>query len=1563
MPVEDKACWVRAVTTGEANGKVQLQRKDTKAAVEMTKEEFAKLSLTTTTEMDDVVDDLTQMTDVSDATMLDALRRRYARDDIYTAIGPVIISCNPYKKVGGCSAEAIAELCKQGMEAPPHVTRVAYIAYTGLVNPAADERQPQSILISGESGAGKTEACKLCLLSLAELSKSSGNATEAALEAAVLMEAFGNAKTVYNNNSSRFGKWCAVYFDHRNKIAACQCEVYLLEKTRIINAPPGERNYHIFYQMQIGASDAERKEWKLESGLDKYAYTKTGSFNVDGVDDKVEWEDSCKKLETLGIAGDQYKQMMKLIAANLAIGNIEFEKAKTGSDRDSTAGAMQIKNPDQLKKVCDLLEVEEKLLNEKMVKRLIKTKSEEYTVMLKESECIDTRDALAKQIYSELFEWIVVQLNDAQKGTLDKSSQDNAERFIGLLDIFGFENFKKNSFEQLCINFTNEKLQAHFMDSLVKLRLEEYSREGIDCEKIQFPDNVKQLTLLDHKSKGVFALLDDQCRAPGGSDQGFVDNCHQTFMGTGKEFKGGSCCYDKPKKSKGGMVGSKYENNKYPSHGGLLDQMSFIVVHFAEAVCYTAEAWLDKNRGYLHPDVAFVLTQSDSALLRELFPMSVLDVTKKSTVGSIFRKSLRSLSATMLTTSQNYVRCIKPNGEKVPDNFDGHFSLRQLRYTGVASVVAIQRSGYPISMTHSEFVGRYRCIALTRPKLLQGSAKEACTALIKAGPEISGCPKGENWLKEQDVQIGVTKVYFRDEIVRKLEQPRLEATRKAAIALQRRQRGKEARLVCSVLLMHSRQCVIIREMLEKHDTDKAGDALEVLSKSWEEVSVPLTLSLGGEPPLLAPAKEEVKELGNEITELEEGLEAEASALADLQAALTAATEEGPKEAFVKLKLALQGAQQASRGLRPDLAAAMAMAEEALVTCLTGNGMSPAAAAAMLAKMKEAQDKYIKDHHISDRNDDHYDDDEHIDEEAHAEAEAAMLAAMEAEAAARAAREAQDAAALAEAEEKARVARELAEWEAEGERQKIEKERAHRAMLASTEQELIKNAAGPDPSVVILTLTLSNDVDMSTAEKDKMKQLVGYTEKSTGATFSDKNTVAKLRKGGLAALQGMLHVHDTIIAVNGQPLKGERVAHAMNADKLPSYELTVARSTATHHAAAVRGEMQGWVYTIKAKDGSALPLKLVKKKWAVLDAKANLTFYDKKRDDKPGRVYAIKGGEVKTPVRKLRGQELKQPPVIDSFIKQMRFPMTLTWPNEEVPHDVVMATVASEERSEWTKALNKTLKALRAQAPTSGWLVKKGGRAKQGMMALFSTNKRRWFVLIQPEQGADAIFRYYDGPPPTMTTPPKGAVVINNQAVLEVSGELKNSFAITSKGDNDPHPITTILAAETNQDMGRWMKAIHSAIGASGGKAKDLKDLNAARKEEAMKLKEKGANSNNLRQLAKLDVEELRELPLRKLKEVRQHTASKSYKQAQRLTTFPPLTHLPLRPATQVAEYIDVVVDPKLKDKKKIADLIMGKRNAAKADAAGRYTDDDDPFGGPPGVLSSWGSTHMMFGEL
>ena len=578
--------------------------------------------------------------------------------------------------------------------------------------------------------------------------------------------------------------------------------------------------------------------------------------------------------------------------------------------------------------------------------------------------------------------------------------------------------------------------------------------------------------------------------------------------------------YDKPKRAKGGGLAGEKHGVSFPSHGAALDGLAFVVVHYAEQVMYTADGWLDKNRGYLHSELAYVLSQSKSDLVSTLFPMASVDTAKKSTVGSLFRRSLRALSTTMLTTSQNYVRCIKPNGVRKPDAFDASFVLRQLRYTGVASVVKIQRSGYPVSMPHTDFIGRYRCIALTRPDLLRGPPSVVCAALLESGPRLAELDASVNWLGSKAAQVGKTRIFMRDEVVRSLERPRLEATRKAAVALQRRARGRMARRVAAVVHMHHRGVTKVRGRMEALDPTGASDALDVLTAQWGAVSVPLKLSLNGDAPLLPVCQAEVRELELEIEALESGLEAEAEALVELQDALAAATTGKGKDAYVQLKVAIQGAHEVSRGLRPELVEALAAAEEALTSTLAGLGLSPEAAKAALEKLKQAQAKQAEtrmSRMLSRQS-------SVVEEDALAAAEAAAEAA---EAAAQAAAEAQAAkdAEAARLAEDARVAAELAAWEAEVQRQAAEKERAHRAMVASLETELVASADGPEPTVTIIVVTLNNDID---TESSVPRQLVGYTEKSTGQPAAADRTHQHCE--GIASCASMLPVRHVIWTV-------------------------------------------------------------------------------------------------------------------------------------------------------------------------------------------------------------------------------------------------------------------------------------------------------------------------------------------------------------------------------------------------------------------------------------------------
>jgi len=430
----------------------------------------------------------------------------------------------------------------------------------------------------------------------------------------------------------------------------------------------------------------------------------------------------------------------------------------------------------------------------------------------------------------------------------------------------------------------------------------------------------------------------------------------------------------------------------------------------------------------------------------------------------------------------------------------------------------------------------------------------------------------------------------------------------------------------------------------------------------------------------------------------------------------------------------------------------------------------------------------------------------------------------------------------------------------------------------------------------------------------------------GVSFSEKNTVSMLKAGSLAAREGQLLVGDVVIAVDSSPLKGERVGTVMNLKPMPRYKLTIARQAAGA-AERAQGEQQGWLTYVKAKDGSALHLQWPRKYWLVLEPgrRAQIVLYERSRGGKQTRAVPLKGAVCKTPVMALKGKELKQPPVIASFITQRKFPFTLSWPDAEIDHDIVLAAATSTDRSAWVRALNRTLKELKAQAPTSGWLVKSGGRKTTGFAAMLARDKRRWFVLTQPEEeGANATFRYYDAPPRSLSTPARGMVVINRETGLLVDDEAKSlhAFCITSCGASDPKPITTKLSTDSHEDLAKWMKALRMAIAASGGEVAALGDLTTtAGQVRQRKVVMRNATVGNLMQLSKLDEEQLLTLRLKQLHEL--------------------------------AAYLHVEFDPKTdKDKKRLVELIVSQRLTYQTqDAFNLY--EPAPQGVPK--LKTWGS--------
>mmetsp|Transcript_29462 Transcript_29462/g.48834 ORF Transcript_29462/g.48834 Transcript_29462/m.48834 type:complete len:1439 (-) Transcript_29462:104-4420(-) len=940
VAVDDDDAWVLASVNETFGGSVHMTRLQpanpppgVDAQFSVSEEEFAKLTLVTG-DIDTPVDDLVSLSDINSGMLLHTLRLRYAKDAIFTAIGPILVAVNPYRVLDICSPESIAAMMAEDDDKlPPHVFKLARSAFKAMMKTGG----AQSILISGESGAGKTETTKLVMTCLAEVSGSSGSSTEAALESGILLEAFGNAKTVHNNNSSRFGKWCEVHFDPQGHISTCKVQSFLLEKSRVVSQGEGERNYHIFYQMLAGQAAEDPapfiKDLKLLTGPREYNYTQ-GMTTADGIGDSQDWHMTLEKLEALGFSRDQCQQIFSLMAAVLGLGNISFETDSAGSGEQCKAANMAFVS----EVASQLLHVEPSALQAALVTRKITSgRSSSYSVPLTLTQCVDTRDALAKAIYTAVFDYIISRLNEYMKAlspaTIDLEED---EQFIGILDVFGFENFEFNSFEQLCINYTNEKLQQHFIDSVVKLQQEDYSREGITCAHISFPDNSEQIALIEGR-QGVMGMLDEECALPKGSEEAYVEKMGKMFSQ--------SDIYSKP--VRGGMKRRSVMPSNMQATSKDIDKLQFNVRHYAGQVMYTAESWMDKNRGYLQTDLYNLMSFSDHTLLQALFPVSEKkDDKKASTVFASFKASLRLLSATLLQTSAHYIRCIKPNHEKVPAKFDGQFISRQLRYTGVASVVEIQRCGYPISLPKADFITRYRCCGFSNAASLDKtlSADEICTNLLHSGQALLGYEKSD-WLSSHVVQLGKSKVFLREEVVKQLEKAREAIWDEGALHVQRASHRRVARRALALARAHKAGVSAVRAAVAARATADASSALAAVKGEWDKAGMRLT-----EP--LQSLQRQLGELEMEVVELQRQAEGEQKALEALKAAIAS------KE-FVSLKVELTAAKSVSQGISSELTAAIAQAELAVEAEEERKKQAEAAAAAAAAAAADAADAAAK----------------------------------------------------------------------------------------------------------------------------------------------------------------------------------------------------------------------------------------------------------------------------------------------------------------------------------------------------------------------------------------------------------------------------------------------------------------------------------------------------------------------------------------------------------------------------------------------------------------------------
>eukprot|EP01098_Paradermamoeba_levis_P007351 TRINITY_DN3032_c0_g1_i3.p1 TRINITY_DN3032_c0_g1~~TRINITY_DN3032_c0_g1_i3.p1 ORF type:complete len:775 (-),score=277.58 TRINITY_DN3032_c0_g1_i3:179-2503(-) len=651
-------------------------------------------------------------------SLLANLKKRYQKDYIYTFTGSILVSVNPFKILPIYTQEIVEKYVGQRLGAlPPHIFATAEATFYRM----KEDKRNQSVIISGESGAGKTEATKLMLQYLAAMTNKHSQVEQMILESSPILESFGNARTVRNNNSSRFGKFMQINFNVQGGIIGARITQYLLEKSRIVYQATGERNYHIFYQLTSGCDDDEKKLYMIEPQESYHYINQSGLYKLAAIDDEEEFHRTKMALDFLGL-GKQQQQIFKALGGILHLGNVLFEAAGEGSG---------IKNVEAANRVAALLDVNPEKLGAALTKRTMEVRGQSFTIPLKVEQAGETRDALSKSLYSQLFSYLVIKINKA-------IDAPGSHSFIAILDIFGFENFKVNSFEQLCINFANEKLQQHFNQHIFKLEQQEYDKEKINWSKIPFNDNQNCIDLIEKsRPAGLLALLDEECRFPKASDKTYLEKIAAAHVKNAD--------FEKPKRS----------------------QTTFIVRHYAGEVVYEIENFLEKNRDTLQSDLLACLLTSSSELLQELYKEVVSDkddagAKKKTlTVGGNFKNQLNELTATLSTTYGHYVRCIKPNTKLCGDLFDDDLVLAQLRYAGMLETIKIRRNGYPIRYPHDEFWKRYRMLV---PEVQLGSSNDYKSACDKMLPKVGKY--------EDEWQNGVTKVFLREPMYAKLEDKR-----------------------------------------------------------------------------------------------------------------------------------------------------------------------------------------------------------------------------------------------------------------------------------------------------------------------------------------------------------------------------------------------------------------------------------------------------------------------------------------------------------------------------------------------------------------------------------------------------------------------------------------------------------------------------------------------------------------------------------------------------------------------------------------------------------------------
>ncbi|XP_044532059.1 unconventional myosin-VI isoform X3 [Gracilinanus agilis] len=701
------------------------------------------------------VEDNCSLMYLNEATLLHNIKVRYSKDRIYTYVANILIAVNPYFDIPKIySSETIKQYQGKSLGVlPPHVFAVADKAFRDM----KVLKMSQSIIVSGESGAGKTENTKFVLRYLTESYGTGQDIDERIVEANPLLEAFGNAKTVRNNNSSRFGKFVEIHFNEKNAVVGGFVSHYLLEKSRICVQGKEERNYHIFYRLCAGASEDIREKLHLSSpdnfrylnrGCTRYfankdtdkqilqnrkspEYLKAGSLKDPLLDDHGDFNRMCTAMKKIGLGDEEKLDLFRVVAGVLHLGNIDFEE--TGS----TSGGCNLKNKSSqsLEYCAELLGLDQDDLRVSLTTRVMLTtaggtKGTVIKVPLKVEQANNARDALAKTVYSHLFDHVVNRVNQC-------FPFETSSFFIGVLDIAGFEYFEHNSFEQFCINYCNEKLQQFFNERILKEEQELYQKEGLGVNEVHYVDNQDCIDLIEAKLVGVLDILDEENRLPQPSDQHFTAAVHQKHK---DHFR-----LTIPRKS------------KLTIHRNIRDDEGFIIRHFAGAVCYETTQFVEKNNDALHMSLESLICESRDKFIRDLFESSTnnnKDTKQKAgklsfiSVGNKFKTQLNLLLEKLRSTGSSFIRCIKPNLKMTSHHFEGAQILSQLQCSGMVSVLDLMQGGFPSRASFHELYNMYK--KYMPDKLARLDPRLFCKALFKA-----------LGLNEHDYKFGLTKVFFR----------------------------------------------------------------------------------------------------------------------------------------------------------------------------------------------------------------------------------------------------------------------------------------------------------------------------------------------------------------------------------------------------------------------------------------------------------------------------------------------------------------------------------------------------------------------------------------------------------------------------------------------------------------------------------------------------------------------------------------------------------------------------------------------------------------------------------